>query len=95
MLGLIALSVAVLRPAQTDAIVSADGEPMPGSVAEPTRVPAGGHDLAVMIRGNSVDRPVLLHLVCGPGGSDIGVTRKHGQDPASVPLYRQGKGCQP
>ncbi|MFF0174001.1 alpha/beta fold hydrolase [Micromonospora profundi] len=79
-LGLIALSVAVLRPAQTDAIVSADGEPMPGSVAELTRVPAGGHDLAVMIRGTSVDRPVLLYLAGGPGGSDIGAMRKHGQD---------------
>ena len=33
---------------------------LPGSIAELTRVDVNGHDLGVMIRGHSVDNPVLL-----------------------------------
>ncbi len=76
-LGLIALAVLIVRPASTDAIVGGDGTPLAGSVAELTRVPIGGHDLALMLRGDSFDNPVLLFLAGGPGGSELGAMRNH------------------
>jgi proline iminopeptidase len=75
--GLVALAVGIARPASTDAIVGSDGEPLPGSIAELTQVEIGGHDLAMMIRGNSTDSPVLLFLAGGPGGSELGAMRRH------------------
>jgi proline iminopeptidase len=78
-LALVVLAATVARPATTDPILTADGEPVPGSVAELTEVEIGGHDLALMIRGRSVDNPVLLFLAGGPGGSELGAMRRHSQ----------------
>jgi proline iminopeptidase len=78
-LALVVLAAMVARPATTDPIVTADGDPVPGSVAELTEVDIGGHDLALMIRGRSVDNPVLLFLAGGPGGSELGAMRRHSQ----------------
>jgi pimeloyl-ACP methyl ester carboxylesterase len=75
--GLVALAVAVARPATTDPILGPDGEPLAGSIAELTRVEIGGHDLALMIRGHSTESPVLLFLAGGPGGSELGAMRRH------------------
>lgn len=84
------------RPAATDPIVSADGRRVPGSVAELTQVKIGGHDLTMMIRGRSADNPVLLFLAGGPGGSELGAMRKHGQaledDFVVVTLDQRGAG---
>jgi pimeloyl-ACP methyl ester carboxylesterase len=77
--GLLALTVALIRPAGTEPILAADGEPGSGSVAELTRVTVGGHDLAMMIRGDNIANPVLLFLAGGPGGTEIGAMRRHGQ----------------
>lgn len=74
---LIALGWVAARPASTAPIVGADGQPVPGSIAELTSVPANGHDLGVMIRGRSQDNPVLLFLAGGPGGSELGAMRRH------------------
>jgi pimeloyl-ACP methyl ester carboxylesterase len=74
-LGLIALAVAFARPGKTSPIIGPDGEPLPGSVAEITTVSLGGHAQTVMIRGRSVDNPVLLYLAGGPGGTDLGAMR--------------------
>ena len=74
-LGLLALTVALARPARTDPIVDADGNRVPGSIAELTTVEVDGHDLAMMIRGHSVDNPVLLFLAGGPGGTELGAMR--------------------
>jgi proline iminopeptidase len=74
-LAVVGLAVSVARPASTAPIAGADGQPVPGSVAELTSVSLGGHDQALMIRGRSVDAPVLLHLAGGPGGTDIGAMR--------------------
>ena len=52
---------------------------MAGSVAELVRVPIGGHDQAMMIRGTSTNNPVLLFLADGPGGTELGAMRRHGQ----------------
>ena len=65
------------RPASTDPILDATGEPLPGSVAELVSVDINGHELAMMIRGHSIDNPVLLFLAGGPGGSELGSMRRH------------------
>ena len=75
--SLLAFSIALLRPASTSSIRDADGNVIPGSVAELTRIDVNGHDLGLMIRGHSVDNPVLLFLAGGPGGSEFGAMRRH------------------
>lgn len=72
--GVMVLAVAVTWPASTPPILGADGEPLPGSVAELITVELGGVDQAVLLRGQNVDNPVLLVLHGGPGGSALGVT---------------------
>ncbi len=76
-LGLGAFTVLLARPASTDSIVDADGNTLEGSIAELTTVDINGHDLHLMIRGYSIDNPVLLFLAGGPGGSEMGAMRKH------------------
>jgi hypothetical protein len=39
----------------------------------------GGHDPAVLIRGAVATKPVLLFLAGGPGGTETGAMRRHGQ----------------
>lgn len=80
--GVIALAGVVVAatalaavPGRTQPILGADGRPQPGSVAELARIPIGGHELGIMIRGRSTDRPVLLYLAGGPGGSELGAMR--------------------
>ena len=75
--GLAALTVGLARPARTVPIVDGDGNEVPGSIAELTSVQINGHDLGLMIRGHSVDNPVLLFLAGGPGGSEFGAMRRH------------------
>jgi pimeloyl-ACP methyl ester carboxylesterase len=54
-------------------------EPSAGGVAELIREEIGGHDLAVLIRGAVATKPVLLFLAGGPGGTETGAMRRHGQ----------------
>ena len=75
--GLVLLTVGLARPERTDPIVDADGNPVAGSIAELGTVEVNGHDLGLMIRGHSVDDPVLLFLAGGPGGSERGAMRRH------------------
>lgn len=74
--AVVGLALGLARPASTPAILGADGVAVPGSIAELTRVPIGGHDQALLIRGRSADAPVLLHLAGGPGGTDLGAMRR-------------------
>lgn len=74
-LAVVALAVALTLPGSTAPILGADGQPLPGSIAELATVTIGGHDQTIMIRGRSVDNPVLLHLAGGPGGTDLGAMR--------------------
>jgi pimeloyl-ACP methyl ester carboxylesterase len=62
-------------PGTTAPILGVDGRPLPGSVAELTTVRLGGQDQAMMIRGRSIESPVLLYLAGGPGGTDLGAMR--------------------
>jgi pimeloyl-ACP methyl ester carboxylesterase len=70
-LALVALIVALLWPARTPAIVGQDGQPLPGSVAEMVSVPVNGSNQTLLIRGQSVENPVLLYLAGGPGQSSL------------------------
>ena len=75
----VGLGAALARPASTAPILGADGDPLPGSIAELTTVPIGGHDQWIMLRGHDVDAPVLLFLEGGPGGTALGSMRYAGQ----------------
>lgn len=77
-LSVLALAALIARPAGTDPILAADGSPDPAAVAELTQVQIGGHDQTIMIRGTSVDAPVLLFVAGGPGGTEIGAMRLFG-----------------
>ena len=72
----VVLAVFIARPASTAPIVGADGETLPGSIAELITVPIGGHDQVLMIRGRNTENPVLLYLTGGPGGTDLGAIRR-------------------
>ncbi len=72
---LLALAVFIALPARTPPITNALGDPVPGSIAELTRVRLGGQDQTIMVRGANADRPVLLYLSGGPGQSDLPYSR--------------------
>lgn len=80
---LLVLAVALVRPATTDPILGADGEPLPGSIAELSTVSIGGHDQSLLIRGHDVDDPVVVFLAGGPGGSEVGAMSRY-----AAPLER-------
>lgn len=73
--GLAGLFLTFAGGASTAPVLGADGRPLDGSVAEIATIRIGGHDQAVMIRGRSTDKPVLLYLAGGPGGTDLGAMR--------------------
>lgn len=78
--AVLVLVAGLLRPASTDRIADADGEPITGSIAELVDVPIGGHDQSLMLRGVSSEAPVLLFLEGGPGGTALGRIRNSGTD---------------
>lgn len=73
-LGVVAFFM--VRPASTAPIVGSDGLPLEDSVAELVMVDINGHQQGLMIRGRSVESPVLLYLAGGPGGTDLGAMRR-------------------
>lgn len=56
--------------AHTPPILGADGKPLPGSIASLEKVRLGGVDQWLIIRGQDVNKPVLLFLSGGPGASE-------------------------
>jgi pimeloyl-ACP methyl ester carboxylesterase len=56
--------------AHTPAISGADGKPLPGSIASLEKVKLGGVDQWLIIRGQDVNKPILLFLSGGPGASE-------------------------
>ncbi len=78
--GLIAVSVLAVLFSQsfatTPPITGADGQPLPGSIAELTAVELNGREQWITIRGHDMEKPVLLFLAGGPGGSQLAATRK-------------------
>ncbi|MHA6781941.1 alpha/beta fold hydrolase [Pseudonocardia saturnea] len=71
--AVLGFAVLVAQPASTAPI------PGPHSVAELATLRIGGHEQTVMLRGRSVQAPVLLYLAGGPGGTDLGAMRLFGE----------------
>lgn len=69
--ALLALAILITQPATTPPILDADGRPLPGSIAEIRMVRIGGKEQGVLMRGRSVDNPILLYLAGGPGQSSL------------------------
>ena len=76
-LAVLALFVGLARPATTAAIVDVGGNEVPGRIAELSSPDIGGREVPMMIRGHSVENPVLLFVAGGPGGSELGAMRNH------------------
>jgi len=74
-LALAALIIMVAWPARISPVMGPGSAPLEDGVAEITQVVVGGHDQTIMIRGRSVDDPVILYLAGGPGGTDLGAMR--------------------
>lgn len=74
-LTVIALAIWIAFPASTPAILGANRQPVPGSIAALTTVRLRGKDQSIMIRGFSSRNPVLLYLNGGPGQSGLPFTR--------------------
>lgn len=75
---LIALAAVYLSQAlaSTPAIVGADGKPLPGSIATLEQVELNGSMQWISIRGHDQQKPVLLFLAGGPGGSQLVTARR-------------------
>jgi pimeloyl-ACP methyl ester carboxylesterase len=84
LLTLMLLVVAVIAFSQltvsTPPIVDAQGKVVPSSIASLEKVKIGGVDQWVLIRGKSVNNPVLLFLSGGPGGTELGWFRQINAD---------------
>jgi len=66
--------------AHTPAILGADGKPLPGSIAMLEKVQLGGVDQWLIIRGQNVNKPVLLFLSGGPGASEAARVLRFNQE---------------
>jgi pimeloyl-ACP methyl ester carboxylesterase len=81
MLAVAAVAVIVSQQfATTPPITDADGNVVPGSIATLEAVELGGTEQWITIRGHSTDKPVLLFLAGGPGGSELVMTRRYLSD---------------
>lgn len=59
----------------TPPILDSEGNIMEGSIAELKQIDVNGSKQWITIRGDSTDKPVLLFLAGGPGGSQLAATR--------------------
>ncbi len=62
--------------AATPLITDANGIPLPGSIAVLEKVNLNGSEQWISIRGKDVNKPVLLFLSGGPGGSQLVTERR-------------------
>ncbi len=67
--------LARLRSGTTAPITDDRGQPLAGSIAALERLVLGGVEQSVLIRGRSVNNPVLLFSHGGPGTSELGLMR--------------------
>jgi pimeloyl-ACP methyl ester carboxylesterase len=73
--NLLIIAAVSQRICYTPPILGSDGKVLKGSVAELTWVDINGRREWITIRGNSYDKPVLLFLAGGPGGSQLAAVR--------------------
>lgn len=60
----------------TPPITDANGNPLPNSIASLEKVVLNGSEQWISIRGKDMDKPVLLFLAGGPGGSQLVTARR-------------------
>jgi pimeloyl-ACP methyl ester carboxylesterase len=75
---LVSLLAVVISQAftMTPPLNGADGKPLPGSIATLEKVDLNGSKQWISIRGKDVNKPVLLFLAGGPGGSQLVTGRR-------------------
>lgn len=66
--------------AHTPPILDEDGKPLPNSIASLEKVRLGGVDQWLIIRGEDINKPVLLFLSGGPGSSEAGRVLRFNQE---------------
>ena len=66
--------------AHTPPILGEDGQPMPNSIASLEKVKLGGVNQWLILRGQDVNKPVLLFLSGGPGASEAGRVLRFNQE---------------
>lgn len=66
--------------AHTPPILGTDGKPMPNSIASLEKVRLGGVEQWLIIRGQDVNKPVLLFLSGGPGASEAARVLRFNQE---------------
>jgi|GEM_PF-73548 len=66
--------------AYTPPILGEDGKALPNSIASLEKINLGGADQWLIIRGQSVDKPVLLFLSGGPCESEAGLVLNFNQE---------------
>jgi proline iminopeptidase len=74
-LGVLGLVYLLVTPASVPPIRDASGNVVPGSIASLEKVRINGSDQWIEIRAWSPDKPVLLTIPGGPGGSDLAQSR--------------------
>ena len=66
--------------AHTPPVLGEDGKPLPNSIATLEKVQLGGVDQWLIVRGQDVNKPVLLFLSGGPGGSEAARVLRFNQE---------------
>lgn len=78
--GVIVVSIVAVLASQffttTPPILDANGQPIPGSIATLEKVNLNGSQQWISIRGKDANKPVLLFLAGGPGGSQLVTERR-------------------
>jgi len=72
-----AASLYATRQGRTPPFRDASGAILPGSVAVMERVPLGGVDKSIVIRGRSAKAPILIWLHGGPGMDETGMWHRN------------------
>lgn len=80
LIGLLVVSILAVVTSQaftfTPPITDATGTPLPNSIAVLEKVDLNGSEQWISIRGKDVNKPVLLFLAGGPGGSQLVTERR-------------------
>lgn len=79
----LALAIFVLASqwmAHTPPILAEDGKPLPNSIASLEKIKLGGEDQWLIVRGEDVNKPVLLFLSGGPGASEAARVLRFNQE---------------
>lgn len=81
--------------ARTPNILREDGQSMPNSIASLEKVKLGGVDQWLIIRGENVNKPVLLFLSGGPGASEAARVLRFNQEMEKhfVVVIWEQRGC--